>query len=81
MVTFANLGSIRLPSLKFVDLCVRKIRRIYCVSQARREPSRAPGQTTFRAPTHPRPFPLPFPPFPFLLTVSPFPPPSPSPFP
>ena len=32
MVTFANLGSIRLPSLKFVGLRVRKIRRIQCVS-------------------------------------------------
>jgi len=32
MVTFANLGSFRLPSLKFVGLRVRKIRRIYCVS-------------------------------------------------
>jgi len=28
MVTFANLGSIRLPSLKFVGLRLRKIRRI-----------------------------------------------------
>jgi len=28
MVTFANVGSVRLPSLKFVDLRVRKIRRI-----------------------------------------------------
>jgi len=28
MVTFANLGSVRLPSLKFVGLCVRKIWRI-----------------------------------------------------
>jgi len=28
MVTFANLGSVRLPSLKFVNLRVRKIRRI-----------------------------------------------------
>jgi len=28
MVTFANLGSVRLPSLKFVDLRVRKIWRI-----------------------------------------------------
>jgi len=28
MVTFANLGSARLPSLKFVGLRVRKIRRI-----------------------------------------------------
>jgi len=27
--------------------------------QARREPARAPGQTTFRAPPHPLPFPLP----------------------
>jgi len=32
MVTFANLGSVRLPSLKFVGLRVRKIRHIYCVS-------------------------------------------------
>ena len=32
MVTFANLGSVRLPSLKFVGLRVRKIRRIQCVS-------------------------------------------------
>jgi len=32
--------------------------------QARREPARAPGQTTFRAPPHPLPFP-PFPSFPF----------------
>jgi len=32
MVTFANLGSVRLPSLKFVGLRVRKIRRILCVS-------------------------------------------------
>ena len=32
MVTFANLGSVRLPSLKFVGLCVRNIRRIWCVS-------------------------------------------------
>ena len=32
MVTFANLGSVRLPSLKFVGLCVRKIRRIQSVS-------------------------------------------------
>ena len=32
MVTFANLGSIRLPSLKFVGLHVRRIRHIYCVS-------------------------------------------------
>jgi len=32
MVTFANLGSVRLPSLKFVGLRVRKIQRIYCVS-------------------------------------------------
>jgi len=31
MVTFANLGSVRLPSLKFVGLRVRKIRRI-CMS-------------------------------------------------
>ena len=30
--TFANLGSVRLPSLKFVGLRVRKIRCIYCVS-------------------------------------------------
>jgi len=29
MVTFANLGSVRLPSLKFVGLRVRKIQRIY----------------------------------------------------
>ena len=28
MVTFANVGSVRLPSLKFVGLRVRKIRRI-----------------------------------------------------
>ena len=28
-------------------------------SQARREPARAPGQTTFRAPSHPLPFPSP----------------------
>jgi len=28
IVTFANVGSVRLPSLKFVGLCVRKIRRI-----------------------------------------------------
>ena len=33
MVTFANLGSVRLPSLKFVGLRVRKIRRIQCVMQ------------------------------------------------
>ena len=34
MVTFANLGSVRLPSLKFVGLRVRKIMiwRIQCVS-------------------------------------------------
>ena len=32
MVTFANLGSVLLPSLKFVGLRVRKIRRIQCVS-------------------------------------------------
>ena len=32
MVTFANLGSVRLPSLKFVGLRVCKIRRIQCVS-------------------------------------------------
>ena len=32
MVTFANLGSVRLPSLKFVGLRVRKIRRIESVS-------------------------------------------------
>ena len=32
MVTFANLGSVRLPSLKFVGLRIRKIRRIQCVS-------------------------------------------------
>ena len=32
MVTFANVGSVRLPSLKFVGLRVRKIRRIQCVS-------------------------------------------------
>jgi len=32
MVTFANLGSVRLPSLKFVGLRVRKIQRISCVS-------------------------------------------------
>ena len=32
MVTFANLGSVRLPSLKFVGLRVRKIRCIQCVS-------------------------------------------------
>ena len=28
MVTFANLSSVRLPSLKFIGLRVRKIRRI-----------------------------------------------------
>ena len=32
MVTFANLGSVRLPSLKFVGLRVRKIRRIQCIT-------------------------------------------------
>jgi len=32
MVTFANVGSVRLPNLKFVGLRVRKIRRIQCVS-------------------------------------------------
>jgi len=32
MVTFANLRFVRLRSLKFVGLRVRKIRRIYCVS-------------------------------------------------
>ena len=32
MVTFANIGSDRLPSLKFVGLRVQKIRRIQCVS-------------------------------------------------
>ena len=32
MVTFPNLGSVRLPSLKFVGLRVGKIRRIQCVS-------------------------------------------------
>ena len=32
MVTFANIGSVPLPSLKFVGLRVRKIRRIQCVS-------------------------------------------------
>ena len=32
MVTFANVGSVHLPSLKFVGLRVRKIRRIQCVS-------------------------------------------------
>ena len=32
MVTFANLGSVRLPSLQFVGLRVRKIRRLQCVS-------------------------------------------------
>ena len=31
MVTFANVGSVRLPSLTFVGLRVRKIRRIQCV--------------------------------------------------
>jgi len=30
MLTFANLGSVRLPSWKFVGLRVRKIRRIVC---------------------------------------------------
>jgi len=32
MVTFANLGSVRLPSLKFAGLRVQKIQRIQCVS-------------------------------------------------
>ena len=32
MVTFANLGSVHLPSLKFVGVRVRKIRHIQCVS-------------------------------------------------
>ena len=32
MVTFANVGSVRLPSLKFIGLRIRKIRRIQCVS-------------------------------------------------
>ena len=32
MVTFTNVGSARVPSLNFVGLRVRKIRRIYCVS-------------------------------------------------
>ena len=32
MVTFANLGSVRLPSLNFVGLRVRKIWRIQCVT-------------------------------------------------
>ena len=32
MVTFANLGSVRQPSLKFVGRRVWKIRRIKCVS-------------------------------------------------
>ena len=32
MVTFANLGSVRVPSSKFVGLRVRKIQRIQCVS-------------------------------------------------
>ena len=32
MMTFANLGSVCLPSLKFVGLCVRRIRRVQCVS-------------------------------------------------
>ena len=32
MVTFANLGSVRLPSLNFVGLHVPKIRHIQCVS-------------------------------------------------
>jgi len=32
MVTFANVGSVHLPSLKFVGLRVRKIRCIQCVS-------------------------------------------------
>ena len=32
MVTFANLGSVRLRNLKFVSLRVRKIWRIYCMS-------------------------------------------------
>ena len=31
-MTFANVGSVRLPSLKFVGFRVRKIRRIQCVS-------------------------------------------------
>ena len=34
-VTFANPGSVRLPSLKFVGLRVRKIRSIWCVSCSR----------------------------------------------
>ena len=38
MVTFANLGSVRLPSLKFVGLRVQKIRRIQCVSFMYRSP-------------------------------------------
>jgi len=32
MLAFANLGSILLPSLKFVGLHFRHIRRIWCVS-------------------------------------------------
>ena len=32
MVTFANLGSVCLPSLKLVGLCVRQIWRIQCMS-------------------------------------------------
>ena len=32
MVTFANLGYVRLPSLKFAGFCNRKIQRIQCVS-------------------------------------------------
>ena len=32
MVSFANVGSVRLPSLKFVGFRVRKMRRIQCVS-------------------------------------------------
>ena len=39
MMTFANLGSIRLPSLKFVGLRLRKIRRIQCVSCLQQFPS------------------------------------------
>jgi len=57
-----------------------RVGRYVLYDQARREPARAPGQTTFRAPPHPLSFPLPFLPLPFPPPPSSSPSPS-SPFP
>jgi len=68
-ITLKTLHTLLAPSLKYNISNNKCNRPTVSFSQARREPARAPGQTTFRAPSHPLPFPLPPHPLPLLFLL------------